>query len=422
MKRLFALATTMLALVMNSALPMTHPATAQLNAIGHRLPAVRTLPVGLFRTRVSLRHLTDRARLNKLGVVILQEVDGQALVLADDAQLEALARLGFEPHASDDLAMLASTQGIERAWLAHSLQPLLNKMTALQTIVQREQGAEAQRSADAQRVISPEIASARAELRTAIRALTPEQTAGIASLSSVDDDADGLTDTQEQWWCTNPTNPDSDGDGANDGAEVRAAKDWLANRRSGPPSDGKPFDGWPPQIPGCRDDDQDSVPDLAERWELGLNMNRESTDRDKFDDGQELFGNTYCPGSGGYCGYGALPRNEDWGVIFAEMPSWVKAPGNHPLVAAFPVPEIDVVPSSLHVVAVTTVTTDHTISQGTERSYSTAKTEGTSTSVANTVTWNEWQEVFKTGGSWNIEAEGSIGFKKVLESVMHFWP
>jgi ribosomal protein L29 len=56
------------------------------------------------------------------------------------------------------------------------------------------------------------------------------------------------------------------------------------------------------------------------------------------------------------------------------------------------VPEIDVVPSSLHVVAVTTVTTDHTISQGTERSYSTAKTEGTSTSVANTVTWNEWQE------------------------------
>jgi PKD repeat protein len=392
MKRLFALATTMLALVMNSALPMTHPATAQLNAIGHRSPAVRTLPVGLFRTRVSLRHLTDRARLNKLGVVILQEVDGQALVLADDAQLEALARLGFEPHASDDLAMLASTQGVERAWLAHSLQPLLNKMTALQTIVQREQGAEAQRSADAQRVISPEIASARAELRTAIRALTPEQTAGIASLSSVDDDADGLTNTQEQWWCTDPMNPDSDGDGVKDGDEVAAAKDWLANRRSGPPASGKPFAGWPPQIPGCRDDDQDSVPDLAERWELGLNMNRESTDRDKFDDGQELFGNTYCPGSGGYCGYGALPRNEDWGVIFAEMPSWVKAPGNHPLVAAFPVPEIDVVPSSLHVVAVTTVTTDHTISQGTERSYSTAKTEGTSTSVANTVTWNEWQE------------------------------
>ena len=91
-----------------------------------------------------------------------------------------------------------------------------------------------------------------------------------------------------------------------------------------------------------------SIPDLAERWELGLNMNLESTDRDKFDDGQELFGLTYCPGSGGYCGYGVLPRNEDWGVIFAQMPSWVAAPGNHPLVAAFPVIEINVVPSSLN--------------------------------------------------------------------------
>jgi hypothetical protein len=128
------------------------------------------------------------------------------------------------------------------------------------------------------------------------------------------------------------------------------------------------------------------VPDLAERWELGLNMNRESTDRDKFDDGQELFGLTKW-------GWGALPRAEDTGYVFAEMPSWVKAPGHHPLVAAFPVPEIDVVESSLHVQTVTTVTTDHTIGSGTERSYSTAKTEGTSTSLANTVTWNEWQEV-----------------------------
>jgi PKD repeat protein len=85
------------------------------------------------------------------------------------------------------------------------------------------------------------------------------------------------------------------------------------------------------------------------------------------------------------------------------MPSWVKAPGNHPLVAAFPVPEIDVVPSSLHVVAVTTVTTDHTISQGTERSYSTSRTEGTSTSVANTVTWNEWEEVSLTTPVMNIK-------------------
>ena len=122
-------------------------------------------------------------------------------------------------------------------------------------------------------------------------------------------------------------------------------------------------------------------------------MNQESTDRDKYDDGQELFGLTYCTGQGGFCSYGLLPRNADWGVITAGMPSWVRRPGNHPLVAAYPVPEIDVVPSSLHVEAVTTITTDHVITTGEEHSYSTAVTEGKSTAVADTVTWNNWEEV-----------------------------
>jgi len=64
--------------------------------------------------------------------------------------------------------------------------------------------------------------------------------------------------------------------------------------------------------PTCRDGDADGVPDMAERWDLGLNMNAESTDRDKFDDGQELFGSTEW-------GRGALPRVTDY--IFAEMPT-----------------------------------------------------------------------------------------------------
>jgi PKD repeat protein len=381
-------------LILTGMVPVSRP----ISPTGDPLPVTKLqpdLPVGPFRVQVTIAGPYARARLGQLGVVVLQEGDGQALVLADDAQLEALARLGFEPRTSDDLGALVSAQGPEKAWLRTGLQPLLRQATTLQSLQARMTIADLSAAAA--------VEAARAELRAAMRALTPEQTAGIAALSSVDDDADGLTNTQEQWWCTDPMNPDSDGDGVKDGDEVAALKDWMANRRSGPPASGKPFAGWPPQIPGCRDDDQDSVPDLAERWELGLNMNRESTDRDKFDDGQELFGNTYCPGSGGYCGYGALPRNEDWGVIFAEMPSWVKAPGNHPLVAAFPVPEVDVVPSSLHVVAVTTVTTDHTISQGTERSYSTSRTEGTSTSVANTVTWNEWEEVSLTTPVMNIK-------------------
>ena len=93
---------------------------------------------------------------------------------------------------------------------------------------------------------------------------------------------------------------------------------------------------------------------------------------------------TYCPGGDLSCGYGDLPRSSDSGYVGAALPAWVKAPGNHPLVAAFPKPEIDVVPSSFHVQTVTTITTDHVISSGTESTYSTAKTEGTSTSIADT--------------------------------------
>ena len=314
-----------------------------------------------------MRTPADWARLERLGVTVLDKGDAWALVLADEDQLETLARLRFEPQSTDELGMLVTAHAPEKPWLA-----------AAWAAVQRSVGAEVQGSKGAE---------GKAPLtRELLRSLTSELKAGIAALTSVDDDADGLTNTQEAWWGTDPMNPDSDGDGVTDGDEVAALKDWIGNRRNSYPASGRPFLGWPDET---HDSDHDSVPDLAERWELGLNMNRESTDRDKFDDGQELFGITKWQ-------WGALPRAEDTGYIFAEMPSWVKAPGNHPLVAAFPVPEIDVVPSSLHIVAVTTVTTDHTISQGTERSYSTAKTEGTSDSVANTVTWNNWQEVAVT--------------------------
>ncbi|MEA3309758.1 MAG: hypothetical protein U9Q70_09645 [Chloroflexota bacterium] len=370
------------------------------------------LSVGPYRARVHFPNTTARARLDQLGVVVLEEGDDWALVLADGEQLETLARLRFAPEAADAV----DAWGEESSSMASPLAGIIETMVAQATVAER-----------ADRGIVQVQTAAQADLRAAMHALTSEQQAGIASLTSVDDDADGLTNTQEQWWCTDPLNPDSDGDGMSDGDEVQAAKDWLANETSGPPAYGKPFVGWPPDHTGCYDDDQDSIPDLAERWELGLNMNRESTDRDKFDDGQELFGNTYCPGSGGFCGYGALPRNEDWGVIFAEMPAWVKAPGNHPLVAAFPVPEIDVVESSLHMEAVTIVTTDHTISEGTEKSYSTAKTEGTSTSVADTETWNNWQETAITqyqysGTSLNVSnSQRPLGwFDNFLKGEVEF--
>jgi len=116
-------------------------------------------------------------------------------------------------------------------------------------------------------------------------------------------------------------NPDTDSDGKSDGAEIRVLKDWLANRRSGPPYE-TPWPDWPPQRAGCEDKDHDSIPNLAERWELGLLMDLESSDHDKFDDGQELFGVTYCPGGDLSCNYGDLPRSSDSGYVGATMPAW----------------------------------------------------------------------------------------------------
>ena len=128
-------------------------------------------------------------------------------------------------------------------------------------------------------------------------------------------------------------------------------------------------------------------------------MDLESSDRDKFDDGQELFGVTYCPGGDLSCGYGDLPRSSDSGYVGAAMPSWVKAPGNHPLVAAYPVPEMDVVES----IAARADSDDrddrshHRV--GHREIVQHGKDGGNKHSVANTETWNEWQESHTTSGS-----------------------
>ncbi len=279
-----------------------------------------------FRARVTLRDGPARERLVSLGVTATSIDGDEALVLADENQLETLARLNYHPRDVSALASLLAQDGVQA-----------------QAVTLAEVGA----------------------------------------LTAVDDDADGLTNTEESWWGTDALNPDSDGDGVQDGAEVEALLAWLHNERDSFPASGRPFLGWPDET---HDADFDGVPDLAEIWVLGLSTNRESTDRDKFDDGQELFGLARWD-------WGALPRAEDTGYVFAEMPSWVEAPGDHPLVGAFPIPEVDVVPSSLQVETVTTVTTDHVITEGTEKTYSTATTEGASTGHANTRTWNEWQEL-----------------------------
>ena len=91
--------------------------------------------------------------------------------------------------------------------------------------------------------------------------------------------------------------------------------------------------------------------------------------------------------------WGSYPAGEYWNFIQASMPNWVLPPGDNPLVAAFPVPEVYVTPGSWHVERVTTITTSQGEMTQTSNSYETSVTRGQSTSIADTVTWNNWEEV-----------------------------
>ncbi len=237
-----------LVLTLSSIPPGVRSASSQTAAYALPAPAAQATLAGPYRTRVTFPNSTSRARLNQLGVVVLDEGPDWALLLADADQLADLARLRFQPRATGDLGLLVGAHAKAIPWLAQSVQPVLAQATRM--------------SAVGQDGILPY--EAQASLRAAMHALTPEQQAGIASLTTIDDDGDGLTNTQEEWWCTDPADPDSDGDGVDDGDEVAALQAWLSNESGGPSASGKPFVGWPPDHPGCYDDDQDSIPDLAE--------------------------------------------------------------------------------------------------------------------------------------------------------------
>lgn len=370
------------------------------------LPAGKVLPAGepfedwtdLFRTWVTLPNSTSRARLESLGVVVLQESGARALVLADAEQLEALARLRFKPEASDDLGMLMQDHAEALPWLAASLQPLLAQGKAVRALSLDDNMRLSAEDA-------PSVVQAQADLHAAMAGLTPEQRAGIMGLTSLDSDGDGLTDTAEAWWCTDPGNPNSDGDaqGYTDGQEVTALLDftlpravrWGYGAPFGPPNAWPDFNGMDgnPNTPACNDGDYDTIPDYAEVFMVGSKVPEESTDRDKFDDGQELFGVTYCPGAPASCGYGSYPRIEYWNYIKATMPTWVLPPGDNLFVAAFPAPEVSVIPGSWTVDPVTTITTQQGQMTQQEHSYETSVMRGESTSIADTVTWNNWEEV-----------------------------
>ncbi len=273
------------------------------------------------------------------------------------------------------------------------------------------------------------LAAARTNLRAAMRALKPEQLAGIASLSSVDDDADGLTNTEEIWWCTDPMNPNSDGDaqGYTDGQEVAALLDFTLPRNVrwgygppfGPPAAWPDFNGQDgnPATPACNDGDYDTIPDYAEAFMVGTRVgtgDSENTDGDKFDDGQELFGITFCPGGTASCGWGNFPRTQDYSFITSGMPSWIRPPGDSPFVAAYPVIDFLVDPATIEVTTKEIRTIERTITQGEEISTGFAETQGNSTTVGtvDTNTHSTWQENSTTEGG--IEPRQSIASDQLL--------
>ena len=327
-----------------------------------------------YRIQIVLIQANDVSRLGQLGAVFLQTpttLPATVRLVVTGAQLEKIARMGFLSSATDELSVLVATQ-LDNP---KSSTNLLSKVSQLRF---------AQRSFDAQTATRN---ATLASVEQTLRALTADERTALAGLASNDADGDGLSDSAEVWWCTNPNSANSNPlSTLTDGQSVQQTKDWARNLRVGPASE-RPFAGWPMVLGDagykstCVDGDRDGVPDAAEKFELGMNPNNPTTDGDKYNDGQELFGLNVA-----ITGWLPIGITLDTNVF---MPAFVKAPGKHPLVAAFPKPEIDVVKDSFEVQTVTTITTERNNSENKSVSYSTERREGTSTSEADTVTWNE---------------------------------
>jgi hypothetical protein len=79
----------------------------------------------VYRTRVTLSGSRDMRRLESLGVTVLQRIG--SMVLADEQQLEDLARLRFEPTFTDALGTLLETHRVSAGWLRSALNPELGE-------------------------------------------------------------------------------------------------------------------------------------------------------------------------------------------------------------------------------------------------------------------------------------------------------
>jgi hypothetical protein len=111
-----------------------------------------------------------------------------------------------------------------------------------------------------------------------------------------DSDGDGLSDLRESWWLCDPMDEDTNKDGILDGAST----DFFSKNKT-----------WPYKQEDLNEDndvDGDGLPTGAERYDVGTDFKRFSTDGDPYGDGQEYFN--------------------------INMPKI--SPADHPLIAAYP--------------------------------------------------------------------------------------
>ncbi|MBN1919569.1 MAG: hypothetical protein JW889_16865 [Verrucomicrobia bacterium] len=227
----------------------------------------------------------------------------------------------------------------------------------------------------------------------------PEDAAGS---SPNDKDGDGLTDLKETWWGTNPYDPDTDDDGVSDGQEIALCK-------AGNTTYGVPWPDWPDwgHYPSYKDQfgndvpneelalvidlDCDCIPDAAERFDLGTNAYRESTDGDKYDDGQEFWGITQI-------GRGALPRSVDSDFFTSSMPNFVDPPGLSTFVAAFPKIRITVYGDSISVTPCQTITSGEKHITTQENIYECNTVQESETTSSTSMSVNEFVEMKRNPG------------------------
>ena len=327
------------AVVLNIVLPLPAQAANGNVAQSHNTPFQ-----SLYRADIRVATAYARAQLTKAKIPIISSQATQATVLVDMLQIAWLAADGYEP---THLLSIESMRGV--------VTPLVVQPRTVTTA----------------RALALHGMTTVSSLRVWATTMTPELTQSVITATAIDSDNDGLSDDEEAIWCLNPNNAYTNSTGVKDGVQVQRVRDWMANRRE-TNSGSIPYLANSINVGDCIDTDGDGVPNAVEML-LGLNPNRASSDFDKYNDAQELFGRT-------------VGTNID-------MPGYVKNPGRHPMVAAFPKPVISITDDSIHVDVVTTITANGNAVTTNARNYNSTHDTTVETQRTDDAVWAHWMQV-----------------------------